>query len=135
MKRATIFVFAVIFGGLILNSCATIESESEMQTQYYFYILFRISVEDHNSVQPPTETSFESVLAYMESLYRFSVEYIGSGTGITEDNIYDFLIRPGVSSEDIDASIAFLNLVGNNYFIFTFALDENYLIVLYIERM
>jgi len=134
MKRNGLFVTAMIFAGFFLNSCAT--TEPERRTQYYSQEWFRISIENFYSVLERTEDTFEAVLAYIEHLKRYAAEHLLEGTGITEADIYEFLVQhAGFSQEVIDASISFLRLMGNGYFIFEYLPDNNYYLIFYIERL
>jgi len=133
MKRNGLFVIAIIFAGLFLSSCAT---APETRTQYYSFEWFRISIENFNSVPDRTENTFEAVLAYIEHLRRYSAGHLLDGTDITENDLREFLAQTlGLSQEFIDANISYLRSLGNVFFIFEYLPDNNYLVIMYYQRM
>ena len=131
MKKIGIFFTAMVFVVFFLIGCVT--NKTEVISQYYSAEMFRISVDDYNSVLKPMNTTFSDILSYIIALNNYSVE--NSSDVITEDGLYQFVTQRGFSKEDSDANIKHLNSVGNNFFIFKYAYDENYFVVMYVEKI
>jgi len=152
MKQKVNFLIAAMIGAFILSGCATVsevETEfqvPEMQIPYFYYSfeIFRISLEHFQSLPWPTQAMleaesydemFEAIVAAKEAWARYSVEHHGASTDSSE-NLYDFLIEHGLfSSEVAEEEIYFLDSVGNNIFVFMYAPDENYVLIMYCQRL
>lgn len=132
MKRIGISVIAVIFIAALLSSCAT--TGTGVRVQHYSYNAFRISLADFHSAPPLTDASFSGILTHVQMLMNYSVEDI-PGTIMSEHELYEFLMQRGFTPENANMEISHLNSVGNNFFIFMFAHDDNYCVVMYLETI
>ena len=132
MKKVGFFIVGIFIIGLFLNSCDT---GTETKTQYYYYEAFTISKSNFNSVSLPSTATFNAIKSYRNSLKNYSAEFLGSGTDSTQDDIYSLLTQRGMSPAEANNEISLLNSVGNNVLIFNYAYNNNYYVIMYLEKL
>jgi len=133
MKRIGFFIVGIIIVGLFFNSCDT-STEPEIKTQYYYYEVFRISKSNFNSVSMPSSPTFNAIKSYRNSLKNYSVEFIGSGTDATQNDIYSLMTQRGMTPTEANNEISLLNSIGNDVLWFQYVYDSNYYIIMYLEK-
>jgi hypothetical protein len=133
MKRIELIVIGLIVVGLFLNSCDDV-TKTETETQYY-YEIFRLTKTNFNSVPLPSTLTFNAIKSYRNSLKNYSVEFIGSGTDATQNDIYSLLTQRGMTPSETNDEISLLNSVGNNVLIFEYAYSDSYYVIIYVEKL
>jgi hypothetical protein len=125
-----VLMTALVFS---FNGCDNLTSNSK--TQYYYYEFFRISKSNFNSVALPSTATFSAVKNYNDKLKKYSVEFLGSGTDATRQDIYDLLTSRGFSASQANAEIELLNSIGNDAAVFEYTLNNYYYIIAYVEKL
>ena len=132
-------ILAIVGINVFFVACDDTEPEtktgSETKTQYYFYEVFRISKANYNSVSLPSSITFNAIKSYRNSLKNYSVEFIGSGTDATQSDIYSLLTQRGMTPSETNSEISLLNSVGNNVLLFQYVYDNNFYIIMYVEKL
>jgi hypothetical protein len=132
MKKIGIFVISMIIFGLLFNGCASTKT-SEAGARYY-YEIFRVSINNYNSAEKPLAT-YESILAFKESLKEHLEEFYGFGSDGTHDDIYTLLTQRGITPQDADNYISVINSIGNNLFAFNYVDDNRFYVIIYLEKL
>ena len=105
------------------------------QSVTYKFDVFTITKADFNSVTIPTSWTFTNTKNFYNALRaKSSAVTIFNYTDSSEEDIYDFLISNGLTTENADKGIASLNSTGNNMFRGELASDSNRYAVIYVEK-
>jgi uncharacterized protein YgiM (DUF1202 family) len=114
----------------------TVESQTARAGNSYSYDFFRITKVNFDSVQAPTDTSFDSIKNYYNILKRLSHESVDSGNNWAQNDLNTFLrTNGGMSRAQANQQITFLNSNGNTFLYFVDAeKGSDYWIFLYLER-
>ena len=132
MRRIGFFIAGMIIIGIFFNACyAPMESEAKDK---YYYELFRVSKVNYNSVPMPSSVTFNSIMSYRNALKYRMTEFLQSGSDVTQDFIYTFLIQRGVSPVEANNEISGINYIGNDVLVFEDAISTNNYIIMYIEK-
>jgi hypothetical protein len=132
VKRLGFFVVCLILAGLFLGSC---DNGTGAKTQYYYYEGFRILESSLGAVPTPSAPTFSAIKSYRDSLKTYSVEFLISGTDTTQDELYSLLTQRGMTPSEANEEIDFLNSIGNNILFADYALDNRYVIIIYLEKL
>jgi len=139
MKKIGFVIFGILVAGIFLNSCDT-GSEAKpnsnpILTQYYYYEVFRITKANYNTVSTPSSATFSAIKSYRDSLYNLRVSFAGSGTDMTQNDIYTLLTTRGFSVAETNNEIFLLNTVGNDVLTFEDAESSNNYVIVYLQKI
>ena len=130
MKRCFFLIFALI-PVLSFIGCDNTTSSSPSKTQFYYYEVFTVSKSNFNSVPMPSN-NFGSIKNCRDKLWSYKITLLDSGSGVTHDVIFRFLINSGFTSQEARESISNLNSVGNVIYFGEYNQNQN--IIFYFEQ-
>jgi len=130
MKR----LLGVIIVTFFMIGCA---SQTIREEAFYSYDFFRITKTDFDSVQVPMFNSFDTIKSYYNTLKLLEYESVEFGINWAQNDFHTFLTTSGgLSANEADYQISFLNSNGNTWLIFNDAeKGYGYWIFLYLEKM
>jgi len=149
MKKIGFLTAAIIITGFFISGCATTggaktaavsasanESGGAVtKTNYYQLIMFLIPTASYEATEEPAAATYENIYIYTDTLANYNVESLGYASDVPQDDLYDFFTHDiGASPEIANNAIDTINHIGNNVFVFEYGQDNNYCIVLYIEK-
>ncbi|MDR1868021.1 MAG: hypothetical protein LBQ77_07130 [Treponema sp.] len=121
---------------LVAMSVMVTGCKEEPTPQYYYYESFRVSITNFNSVDKSNRETFDAIKNVRNQLNQYSVEFMGSDTGIVQADIYTLLTQHGSTPSDANTRISDLNRIGNAIAAFTYVYDrDNYYIIFYVEKI
>ena len=140
-KKIWVVISFLIFIGILLNGCATIQGifESSGDDTQFSFEIFNISMKDFDSIPMITTHTFDLCKSYKDRLFSYKIGDVNTGTETESELRRVFTTQLGFSSANARNIISNAKSVGNNviyYEISDRSSDgENLMQIIYLERL